>query len=44
MDANAAEFVTIEKITSDPDATARGESAHFMPFLTSHSAFERVRL
>src|SRR5437899_1885449 len=41
---SAAEFVTIENTKSDDAATARGESAHFIPFLTSHSAFERVRL
>src|ERR1700675_3970389 len=41
---SAAEFVTIEKITSDSATTARGVSAHFIPFLISHSAFERVRL
>src|SRR5882757_5985944 len=44
MAPSAAEFVTIEKITSDSATTARGESAHFIPFLISHSAFERVRL
>ena len=44
MAPRAAEFVTIEKITSECTTTARGESAHFMPFLISHSAFERVRL
>src|SRR5713226_842938 len=41
---SAAEFVTIENVTSDAATTARGESANFIPFLTSHSAFERVRL
>src|SRR5260370_6513583 len=41
---SAAEFVTIEKTTSDSPTTALGESAHFIPFLISHSAFERVRL
>src|SRR3984893_7204012 len=29
---SAAEFVTIEKTTSDSATTARGESAHFIPF------------
>src|SRR5215472_3273278 len=42
--ASATEFVTIEKVTSDASTTARGESAHFIPFFSSHSAFERVRL
>ena len=41
---SAAEFVTIENVTSAAATTARGESAHFIPFLMSHSAFERVRL
>src|SRR5882672_2614694 len=41
---SAAEFVTMENVTSAAATTARGESAHFIPFLTSHSAFERVRL
>src|ERR1700687_2394544 len=41
---SAAEFVTMENVTSAASTTARGESAQFMPFLTSHSAFERVRL
>ncbi len=41
---SAAEFVTIENAKSDAATTARGESAHFIPFLTSHSAFDRVRL
>src|SRR2546425_1067928 len=41
---NAAVFVTMENVKSAAPTTARGVSAHFMPFLTSHSAFERVRL
>ncbi len=41
---SALEFVTIENAKSDAATTARGESAHFIPFLTSHSAFDRVRL
>jgi hypothetical protein len=41
---SAAEFVTIERITSDSRTTAPGVSAHFIPFLISHSPFERVRL
>src|SRR5713226_1629879 len=41
---SAAEFVTIENAKSEAATTARAESAHFIPFLTSHSAFDRVRL
>ena len=41
---SAAELVTMEKVTSAAATTARGELAHFIPFLINHSAFERVRL
>src|SRR5579862_1683205 len=40
----AWEFVTMAKVKSDELATARGESAHCMPFSTSHCALARVRL
>src|ERR1700730_4695913 len=40
----AAALVTMAKVKSDAEATARGESSHFMPLSISHCAFERVRL
>jgi len=41
---SAAELVTIDSVTSAASATARGESAHFIPFLISPSPLVRVRL
>ena len=40
----AAELVTMANMKSEALATARGESAHCIPFSTSHCALERVRL
>ena len=42
--AMAAALVTMAKVKSDALATARGESAHCIPFSTSHCALARVRL
>ena len=42
--SSAAEFVTMEKVTSAAAQTARGESAHFMPRSISRCAFDFVRL
>jgi hypothetical protein len=44
MAAVAAELVTMAKTKSATLATARGESAHCIPFSTSHRALARVRL
>src|SRR5579872_5831903 len=40
----ASVFVTMDKVTSAAAETARGVSPHFIPWSTSHCAFERVRL
>src|ERR1700685_1526766 len=40
----AAVLVTIAKVKSELSATARGESAHFIPLSISRCAFARVRL
>src|SRR6266576_3960420 len=42
--ANAAELVTMESVMSLALTTSLGVFAHFIPFLMSHPAFERVRL
>src|SRR5947199_89324 len=42
--ANAAELVTMESVMSLALTTSLGVFAHFIPFLMSHAAFERVRL
>src|SRR5215831_17229954 len=42
--ASAVEFVTMDNVTSLASTTAFGVSAHFIPFLMSHFAFDRVRL
>ena len=44
MAAMAAELVTMAKMKSETLATVRGESAHCIPFSTSHCALDRVRL
>ncbi len=44
MASSAAALVTIAKVTSEQLATARGESAHFIPLSISHCALDRVRL
>jgi len=44
MACSAAALVTMEKITSEAWATARGESAQRIPRFTNPSAFARVRL
>ena len=41
---SAAELVTITNVASEASATARGESAHFIPLSMSGCAFDRVRL
>ncbi len=42
--SSAAELVTITKMTSAACATAFGDAASVMPFFTSQSAFDAVRL